>query len=187
MRQRGFTLVEVAVAAAILAVAAAAFCGLSQATRTFGARSAITQFDAALSYAQSLARSSGNGATLVFDKRTLADGSAAPGFVLRIYAGRPTAAGALTSASVPPIDSVATVSEPVLGSVPFTLFLNGSGHASGMSGKIEAGTVLGADPGCPAGEASITLAFSVPALTAARTLPCSQAVAGAPAGPSPLP
>jgi hypothetical protein len=119
--------------------------------RVFGTQSATQQFDAALAYAQAYARGSGNGATLVFRKRAAADGTALPGFELR--------AGTLAPM---PVD--ANVTEAKLGAPPFTISLDGAGHASA----------------CPPGEDAVTLAFSDSRATAVRTIPCNAPQAGPP-------
>jgi hypothetical protein len=178
VRQRGTTLLEVALAAAIALTIAAAFFSLAGGSRVFGMRSALSQFDAALAYARELAATSGNGATLVFEHRTSADGTALSGFKLTIYAGRPVSAGALRSSSLPPIESSADVSEARLGGVPFTIFLDGAGHAGAMPGAVSTGAVVASDPGCPSGESGVVLAFSDSHGSEARTLACNAAVGG---------
>lgn len=143
-------------------------------------RSAAAQFDAALAYARALAATSGNGATLVFDRRTAADGTALPGFKLTVYSGRPTSAGALRSSSLPPVESGSDVSEARLGGVPFSIFLNGAGHASGMRGAASAAAAIATDPGCPSRESAIALTFSDARAADARTLACNTAAGGTP-------
>ncbi len=181
MGQRGSTLIELILAAAISILIAAVFFTLAQGSRAFAMRSASAQFDAALSYAQALAATSGDGATLVFDKRRAADGTVAPGFVLTVYSGRPAASGALHRAPMPPVQSTGDVTEAKLGGVPFAVFLNGAGHASASSGTVAASTVIASDPGCPAGESSVVLRFGGPAASDVRKIPCSLAAAGIPA------
>lgn len=180
MRQRGTTLVELVIVAAIVAFAAIAFWGMSQGARAFGMRSATDTFDAALAYAQALAADSGNGATLVFEQRRSMDGSALPGFVLTIYSGRPTGAGTFQKAPGAPIESIANASEAKLGAVPFTIFLNGAGHASGMTGTVNTASVIANDPGCPAGETSVVLTFSDSRSSGTRSIPCNSVANGAP-------
>ena len=180
MRDRGYTLVEVVIVVAILALIAAASWSLYQGGRAFGTRSAAAQFDAALAYAQALAANSGNGATMVFAQLRSTDGSAEPGFVLITYSGRPTSAGALVRAPLAPMTSIGDVREAKLGGVPFTIFLNGAGHASGMSGTVNTGTIIASDPGCPAGETSVVLAFSDSRETDTRTIACKTIVSGSP-------
>jgi prepilin-type N-terminal cleavage/methylation domain-containing protein len=180
VRQRGTTLVELVIVVAIIAMIAAALWTLPQGARRNAMTSAASQFDAALAYAQALAASSGNGATMVFEERVSALGSPIPGFVLSVYSGRPTAAGALKAAPMPPMQSVGEVREAKLGNVPFTIFLNSAGHASGMIGKVNTAGVLASDPGCPAGESSIVLTFSDPRTSGTRSIACNNAIAGAP-------
>lgn len=163
-----------------MVIAAIAFWSMSQGARSFGARSAADRFDAALAYARALAANSGNGATLVFDQRRSADGSALPGFVLTIYSGRPTASGALSNAPAAPIESIADVREAKLGAVPFTIFLNSAGHASGTAGAVNVSTVIANDPGCPSGETSVVLTFSDPRSSATRAIACNSVSDGVP-------
>jgi hypothetical protein len=181
MRQRGTTLLEVVLAAAIGLLIAAVFVNLAEGSHAAGMRSALSQFDAALAYAKALAATSGNGATLVFERRIAAGGTALHGFKLTVYSGRPTGAGALQNSALPAIESGADVSEASLGGVPFTIFLNGAGHASAIRGATSTTGVLTSDPGCPAGESSVVLSFSDARGPVVRSLPCNAAVAGAPA------
>jgi type II secretory pathway pseudopilin PulG len=186
--QRGTTLVELLVASAIAVLAAVAFFSLSQGARAFSMRSATAQFDAALSYAQALASTSGNGATMVFARRLGPDGAPMPGFVLALYAGRPTGANALQPAPMPPLQSPGDLAEARLGDVPFTIFLDGAGHASGMTGTVGSGTVISTDPGCPPGETGIVLRFSDSRAVDTRSVPCDSPLAGSPqAVPTALP
>ncbi len=173
MRERGVTLVEVVIVTAIIVLIAATSLGLSQGARTYGMRSATGQFDAALGYAQALAASSGNGATLKFTAP-----ASGPGFVLTVYSGRPNALGAMRLARMAPVTSTGGVREAKLGAVPFTIFLDSAGHASGMAGTLTASAVLANDPGCPPGEGSVVLTFSDPRATDTRTIACNAAVAG---------
>jgi hypothetical protein len=150
-------------------------------------RSSVDQFDGALAYARALAANSGNGATMVFERRTASDWSDAPGFILTIYSGRPTSAAALARTALPPIVSIGDVDEAKLGGVPFTLFLNSAGHASAMRGAVLPGTILAGDPGCPSGESGIVLTFSDGRASDTRTIPCNSAVGGAPDGAGTIP
>jgi hypothetical protein len=78
-----------------------------------------------------------------------------------------------------PMTSSGDVREAKLGSVPFTIFLDSAGHAAGMSGAVSPGTALAGDPGCPAGEVSLTLTFDDPRTSTTRSIPCGSPVAGA--------
>ncbi|HEY5257487.1 MAG TPA: type II secretion system protein [Candidatus Baltobacteraceae bacterium] len=83
--QRGFTLIEMVVVAAILALLATVAV-ISLAQRPGALESAVNGFDASLAAARAIAASSGNGATLVFAARTPAS---LPGYTLTVYRGRP--------------------------------------------------------------------------------------------------
>jgi hypothetical protein len=171
VEQRGVTLFEVVIVAAIFVLVMAAALVLSAGSGTLETRAATSQFDGALAYAQSLAATSGNGATLVFS-------SDEGGFTLTTYAGRPNAAGAMRQAPIAPFAANAHVSEAKLGPAPFTVFLNGEGHASGIKGAVSPGTVIANDPGCPSGESSIVLTFEDPHYSHTRTIPCKIVAAG---------
>lgn len=179
MSQRGTTLLEIVIVAAIGVLIAASFFTWPRGARTFAASSGAAQFDAALAYAKALAANSGNGATLVFGKRIAGDGAVLGGFTLTIYAGRPSGAGAMQIAQVPPMQFTADVTEAKTGGVPFTIFLNGAGHASAIATAVTPGTVIAADPGCPAGETALVVTLSDPRASAARTLACNAPVSGA--------
>lgn len=166
--QRGMTLVEVVLAVAIATIAGVAFVALARGAHAYGAHSAVQQFDAALAYAQSLAANGGNGATMVFAP----DGD---GFSLTVYSGRPTSAGALSASGMAPIGAAASVSEARLGAPPFSVFLNGAGHASATRGAVTPGSVIANDPGCPAGETSVTLQMRDPRTSVTRSLSCRSA------------
>lgn len=174
------SLVELLVATAIAVIVMVACFALAQGSRALGTQSAVQQFDAAFAYAQSLASTSGNGATIVFEQRTAPDGTALGGFTLVVYSGRPTSSSAITASSLAPLNSTGDVAESVLGSPPFSVFLNSAGHASASSGAVAPGTAIASDPGCPSGESSVTLTFSDSRTSAARSIPCNTAVAGAP-------
>lgn len=170
------TLLEVLLACAVLSVIAIAGMALAQGSRAGSRRSAVAQFDAELAYAESLAANSGNGATLVFTPGTTGDG-----FVLTVYSGRPTSAGAMQQSSLAPIHGGGTITEAKLGGIPFSVFLDGAGHASARSGSVSPGTIVASDPGCPLGEPAIALRFSDSRGSDTRTIPCNAAIAGAPA------
>lgn len=180
MRQRGTSLVELLIVVAIIASIAMVLCALPQGARPFAMRSSTAQFDAALAYAQSLAASSGNGATMVFTQRLSPQGLPIAGFVLTIYSGRPTAPGALAQAPMEPLLSTGDISEARIGAAPFTIFLNGAGHAGAMTGAVAPGSIIATDPGCPPGESRITLTFSDARTSDRRVIPCNAAVAGPP-------
>ena len=182
--QRGFTLIELLVTVAIVITMTALAAALSLGALPFAMRSAVDEFDTQIDYARSLAATSGNGATIVFEPRRDAQGAVLPGFRARVYAGRPNSAGALKVAPIPAIDSSGDISEASLGSPPFSIFFDSAGHASGMSGAVTTGSLLASDPGCPGGESQMTFIFRDPRATDRRLLSCLQSVAGAPSAPA---
>ena len=164
MGQRGFTLVEVTVAAAIAVILICT--SLALACGRPAAAAAGLAFDAEIASAQSLARSSGNGATLVIQP-------AAAGEVMRLYSGRPDANNALI-AGTPDVTLDAHVSESTLGAPPFTIFFDSAGNASAMRGAVAQSTVLPSDPGCPANAASLQIRIADARAVHTRTVVCAQ-------------
>ncbi len=191
--ERGFTLVETVVAVGILAMLLAAGGVWMLGFHPAALAAATHGYDAALTDARELAQSGGNGATLVFAPR--AEGLA--GFVLRVYAGRPNAPGAVSATTAMPLVADASVREATLGAPPFALFVGASGHVSGLADYPALATdgtatftPLAGEPACP--PAGYTLTFTSPqGVRATRTLPCTP-VGFAPVGaalpnPSPTP
>jgi len=185
VRQRGFTLIETLIVAAIVMTMAALVVAAFQNSRPFGMRSAVNQFDASVAYARAVAAGSGNGATIVFVPRRDVQGLLLPGFNAQIYSGRPNSLGPIAKVPVGTFSSTGDISEAALGKPPFSLFFNGAGHASGARGVVTANTTMPADPGCPT-PPRMRFSFGTGAVTDTRTLPCVQALAGPAAAPSPL-
>lgn len=183
--QRGFTLVEVVAAVAILALLTGAVVAMSLAQRPGSLRAATAGFDASLAAARALAATSGNGATLAFAPRRDAHGNALPGFTLSVYRGRPNAEGAVTPSNVAPLVSDADVRERTLGSPPFAIFLSSSGDPSGEAAYPQFDArggatfaTIAAQPPCPVGGFALT--FSDVRATQVRSLPCAVSAVGTP-------
>ncbi len=177
--EAGFTLLElvVSVAIAVILLTAGGYWLLSM--HPGALRGALDDFDANLAIAKAIAASSGNGATLIFEPQT--NGSL--GYTLRVYSGRPTAAGAVTQTNTMIANSAATVKEAHFGSPPFAIFLSSAGYPTGKAGypTVTSGvpnfTTIATEPPCPAG--GIELTFTSPqGVTASRTLPCNVVVSG---------
>jgi len=181
--QRGFTLVEMVVAVGIVALLAVVVT-LSLALRPGALRATVASFDASFAAARAIAATSGNGATIVVAPRADAHGRL-PGFTLRIYRGRPTAANAVTLADAPAIVADADVREATLGSPPFAIFLSSAGNASGLAAYpafASDGTPqfapLAAQPACPSG--GLVLTFASAHASQTRVLPCGARAFGSP-------
>ena len=181
--QRGFTLVELVVAVGIVALLAVA-ATLSLALRPGALRATVASFDASFATARAIAATSGNGATIVVAPRSDAHGRL-PGFTLRIYRGRPTAANAVALADVPAVVAEADVREAALGAPPFAIFLSSAGNASGLASYptfASDGTPrfapIAAQPPCPSGGLSLT--FSSAHASQTRVLPCGARAFGSP-------
>lgn len=171
MHQRGFTLLESAVAVAIVAATLLVAIPLAAGSRPAAAASSAAQFDAAVTYARSLASTGGNGATLVVS-------AAQNGFAMQLYSGRPTQTNALVKA-MPVIGAAGDIREATLGAPPFALFFDSAGHASGMSGGLAPGSVIATDPGCPGTLPRMLFSISDARTVLTRALPCLQ-TAGSP-------
>jgi prepilin-type N-terminal cleavage/methylation domain-containing protein len=184
--QRGYTLVEILVVAAIVVTMAAFGFAMAQGAHAFAMRSAAGQFDAAVAYARSVAADSGNGATIVFTPHVDSSGTALGGFAARLYAGRPNAGGPIVPLPMPAVTTEGNITEASLGDPPFTIFFNGTGQATGMRGTVSPAADIGNDPGCPATRSAMVFTISDSRATTTRTLACPNAVAGPPAPPSPL-
>jgi hypothetical protein len=189
-RQRGFTLLDVAVACAVVAILAVAAVAIGQAIRPSALRAALDGYDASLAAARALASSGGDGATLVFTPRFGPAGARLPGFLLRVYAGRPNDPARMHPGSSLPVIARADVTSPSLGTPPFSIFVNASGHASGRAGYpalAADGTprfsTITREPPC-AGE--IVLRFRTPTAEETRMIACSGSLADA-VGSTPLP
>jgi hypothetical protein len=107
--QRGTMLIEVLLVTAIA-------WGFTSGDRAFATRSAATIFDAELAHARAIASTSGSPATLVFTPA-----SPGPGVVLSLEPGPD---------GVPPETLRADVSEVSLGTPPFSLAIDATGHAT---------------------------------------------------------
>ena len=139
---------------------------------------AVAQLDAAIALARSLARGSGNGATLLLLPRTDARGAALPGFRIVLYRGRPSVAGAATLARELPLVADASLREASLGAPPFALFFRRDGTAVGSAHPVLSGAPsdpqfapIAAEPPCP-NAAGIVLEIARNGATATRAIPC---------------
>ena len=167
MRQRGFTLIEVLIVAAIVITVAAFALNMTNGTRPMAKRSALTQFDAALAYGKAIASTSGNGATLLITPRQ-------PGFAITIYSGRPTAVEALKPAGIAPMLSDAGIREENIGAPPFAIFLDSGGHAAVAAVGGGTPAPMPAQPACPpSGEWTLEFGTGKQAPYDLRTLPCT--------------
>ena len=87
-KEHGFTLIETVVAVGISVMLLVAGGVWMLGMRPGALRNAADDFDANLVAARAIAAGSGNGATVVFLPRI-----GTPGFIMRVYSGRPTANG----------------------------------------------------------------------------------------------
>ena len=156
----------VAIAIAV-AFTLAALGGFASAQRA-RAHAAAIQFDGLFVYAQALAASSGNGATVLFRPD-------ASGCEVRVYAGRPTSPQSVTVSAVAPQMLPAQISEASLGQPPFALFLDSAGSASALAGYGQTSgglfPVIPRQPPCPK-PGGFTLLLEAGGATERRAIPC---------------
>uniref|UniRef100_E6PI55 Prepilin-type N-terminal cleavage/methylation domain-containing protein n=1 Tax=mine drainage metagenome TaxID=410659 RepID=E6PI55_9ZZZZ len=189
--QRGFTLLETVAALGIVSLLLLAGLRLATLARAPGATAnAAAQLDAAIALARSLARASGNGATLLALPRFDARGHAVLGFRIVLYRGRPTAAGAATISRELPLVTDASLREASLGAPPFALFFRRDGSAVGSAHPTLTGAALhpqlatiAAEPPCPSAS-GMQLSLTRNGATVTREMLCP-AQSSAVAGPQP--
>jgi prepilin-type N-terminal cleavage/methylation domain-containing protein len=176
VHQRGFTLIEVLIVAAIVITVAAMAFGMSNGARPIAMRSSATQFDAALAYGKALAATSGNGATLVIEPRESA------GFAIDVYSGRPTVADALHPSGMATVAADGNIAESTLGAPPFAVFIDGAGHVSMAQAPLNATPApMASEPACPAsGQWMLTITDARTHAGDTRALPCTKAIGGSP-------
>lgn len=165
MHQRGSTLIEVTVAASIVALMTLAAIAMSSSSQPAALRTATTQFDAAMTYAQALAEASGAGATI-----TLSGGT------MTVYSGRPTGVGALRPSGMAPLSLPGVaIRETSAGSEPLSVFLDSAGHVSVAPYSGATPAPLAAEPACPA-PGRWTFVLSDSRAQAQRSFACNVAV-----------
>ena len=167
--------------AALGIVAVLLFAGLRMATlaRAPGATAeAAAQLDAALALARSLARASGNGATLLALPRSDTRGNALPGFRLVLYRGRPNAPGAASLTRELPLVAAASLREASVGAPPFALFFRRDGSAVALARPTLSGSaaqprlaIIAAEPPCPSAT-GLLLSVMRNGATVTRSIPC---------------
>lgn len=164
MAERGFTLSELLVACAIVAVLLVVAIPLAQGIKPSAAPTGALVVDAAIAKAQSIAATSGNGATIQFT-------SGVSDTTIRVYSGRPNGASAMAQAA-PDARASASITEASVGTPPFVIFLDTSGHASATSGTVSLSSALASDPGCPSG-GIVAITVSDMRSRAELDLPCA--------------
>jgi prepilin-type N-terminal cleavage/methylation domain-containing protein len=161
---RGFTLIEIAVAVAIVATTVAAGIGISLASRSFAVSAATAEFDHLLDSARTIARET-QGATLVFTPDAYGDGTE-----VRILAPGPN--DTLVATTMPVMHTHAAIEEAQsLGKAPFALVVHASGALGGRPGYRRGDSTATGEVGCPA-SGSFHFVIHTAGTTADRFLPC---------------
>jgi prepilin-type N-terminal cleavage/methylation domain-containing protein len=166
-RQRGFSLVEITVAVAIIATIAVSGIAFSLAMRPTALWAATSQFDTMLSAARTIGAAYGDGATIYV--------SASPGpanFRADLYGHKPSASATPIATQVQPILANVAVSESqVLGEPPFAVILHGNGDIGVRKNFTRGDPVDTVELPCPASN-QLVFVFTVNGQSATRTLPC---------------
>jgi prepilin-type N-terminal cleavage/methylation domain-containing protein len=161
---RGFTLIEIAVAVAIVATTVAAGVGISLASRSFVVSAAAAEFDHLLDSARTIARET-QGATIVFAPDAYGDGTE-----VRVLAPGPNST--LVATSMPVLHTHAVIEEQQsLGKAPFALVVHASGALGGRPGFRLGDSTASGEVGCPA-SGSFHFAIHTAGTTADRFIPC---------------
>ncbi|MDQ2871727.1 MAG: prepilin-type N-terminal cleavage/methylation domain-containing protein [Candidatus Eremiobacteraeota bacterium] len=170
--QRGYTLIEFAVACAILAVLLAAAARYSLGARPASLHAAILQADALTAQARAVAQTSGNGATLLVVPQ-------AQGVSVTLYAGRPDGRP-MSATGAPPLVLNLEADGGSLGKPPFAVFFSSSGSATGSprypQGAFDPANppLLPSQPPCPdQGRQAVILTFESAGRSESLTLPCA--------------
>jgi prepilin-type N-terminal cleavage/methylation domain-containing protein len=179
--ERGFSLVEILV---VVAIASALIVGSVVAFNHQGYERAGSSklFGSMIDRAESVAHSSGNGATVVYFSNTDAGVKAPAGsYILVICAGRPDAAGLSSCIVEPSTPGSVSVSPPGGTAVTgdWAVYVDSSGSvATGPWTTSYANTVaanatpIASEPSCPAGS-SIGVTFSGGEASSTGTIDCS--------------
>jgi|GEM_PF-2055864 len=164
MNQRGYTLLEMVITIAIVAMIVVAGGGFAVALHPFGTRASVQRVAALLATARSLAASSGNGATVTFT-------GSGDRTVVALYPGRPdggTFGAVLTSDTVD--GSIASAG--AVGATTFALFVDSGGTGTVSTWTPASGT-LPAEPPCPG---PLDLTFTVVGGGETHALACTDMV-----------
>jgi prepilin-type N-terminal cleavage/methylation domain-containing protein len=174
-RDRGFTLIEIAITLAIVATTVAAGIGISLASRSFAVATALSEFDHLLDSTRTIAREM-QGATLAFAPDAYGDGTE-----VRLLVAGPD--GTLAPTTVPTLHTRAAIEEAEsLGKAPFALVVHTGGALSGRPG-FRAGGSMPTEVGCPA-RGAFRFVIHAAGASGERYVPCRVVLATT--GPAPL-
>lgn len=169
-RDRGFTLIELVIAVAVIAMTAAAGIGISLASRSFAVSSAATEFDQFLDSARTMARDL-QGATLAFAPDAYGDGTE-----VRLLTSGPS--GTLVPTTLPILHARVIIEETEsLGQPPYAFVVHANGALGGRPG-FQVGDNTSTEVGCPASGAFHFHMHTADA-SADRYVPCRVALAAA--------
>jgi prepilin-type N-terminal cleavage/methylation domain-containing protein len=169
-RDRGFTLIELVIAVAVIAMTAAAGIGIALASRSFGVTAAATEFDQFLDSARTMARDL-QGATMAFAPDAYGDGTE-----VRLLTSGPS--GTLVPTTLPIFHARVIIEETEsLGQPPYAFVVHANGALGGRPG-FQVGDGTSTEVGCPASGAFHFLMHTANA-SADRYVPCRTALAAA--------
>ncbi len=140
--ERGFTLIEMIVAVAIVATTVAAGIGLSLSSRSLAVATAATEFDRLLDATRTIARET-SGATIVFAPDGFGDGTQ-----VRVLTSGPN--GTLVATTMPVVQTRAAIAETsALGPAPFAFVLHATGLLAGRPGFRLGDATTTPETACP--------------------------------------
>jgi len=173
--ERGFSLVEVVLAAGVVSLIALSGVWLTLSSRSLAVSAAAAGFDALLDGARTTARAFDEGVTLAFVPDAYGDG-----FRAQLYQNRPGTA-ALVASTMPALEArVAVLETEKLGAPSFAVTIHGNGDVAGIVGAVLG--QAGPETPCPPSGA-YHLVFTYAAAHADRYVACriTLAVTGPPA------
>jgi prepilin-type N-terminal cleavage/methylation domain-containing protein len=160
---RGFTLIEIVIAVAIIATVVAAGVAVSLGARSFAVSTAAAEFDHLLDSARTIARET-QGATLVFAPDAYGDGTE-----VRVLTSGPN--GTLVATTMPIVRTRAAIEEATLGTTPFAFVVHASGSLGGRPGYRLGDSTASGEVGCPAA-GTFHFVIRAAGATADRLIPC---------------
>jgi prepilin-type N-terminal cleavage/methylation domain-containing protein len=160
---RGFTLIEIVIAVAIIATVAAAGVAVSLGARSFAVSTASAEFDHLLDSARTIARET-QGATLVFAADAYGDGTE-----IRVLTAGPN--DSLVATTMPVVHTRAAIEEAALGKTPFAFVVHASGALGGRPGYKLGDSTASGEVGCPAAGA-FHFVIRAAGARADRVIPC---------------
>lgn len=166
-RSAAFTLVDLVLAVALVALLAGAASALALSSRPLVAGDAMARLATLFDAARTQAAADGDGATLLFSRAAYG-----AGFVVALYRHRPLPGTQLVPAGIEPYTSTARIAlAGIAGGPPFAVFVDSAGSVSAAAWDIGQGA-LATEPQCVA---ALELTIAEGGRVAQRSVRCAQA------------